>query len=230
MEESKQDIWGVADRIRRRLDELGMTPRAASLKTGRGTEVIRNIYRAARAGKPYSPQHGTAELVAKVLGVRVAYLMSGELPMLDDAKGLRATSEDFDPPGTSKRNVSGFQQDAARYVHDEKSNISKNIIDATLKDRANAYPWIMKSDVLAMAGIRPGDVLIVESGIDARDGDIVRAQVENEGGGADTVVRLFKAPNIIGAGLDPTSTPIETVDGERVRVVGVMTELIRFRP
>ena len=123
----------------------------------------------------------------------------------------------------------GFQQDAARYVHDGKSNISKNMLDAALKDRADAYPWIMKSGVLALAGIRPGDVLIFETGIEAHDGDIVRAQVENDGGGADTVVRLFRPPNLVGAGIDPTLTPIETVDGERVRIAGVMTELIRFR-
>jgi hypothetical protein len=123
----------------------------------------------------------------------------------------------------------GFRQDAARYTDENETGAIQSIVAGIVRERANAHAWVMKSDVLTLAGVRPGDVLIFESGLEARDGDIVRAQVENESGGADTVVRLFRPPNLIGAGVDPSAAPIETVDGERVRIAGVMTELFRPR-
>jgi hypothetical protein len=134
-------------------------------------------------------------------------------------------------PGIAKEDPiqQGFQQDAARYIIDDKDEIYRDALSALLRGRPSAYPWTMKSSVLSMSGVRPGDILIFDAGVEPRSGDVVRAQIEDDFGGAKTVVRLYQPPNLIGAHADPSSVPIETVDNERVRIAGVLTDLVRRR-
>jgi hypothetical protein len=134
-------------------------------------------------------------------------------------------------PGVAKEEPPppGFQQDAARYIIDDTDEIYRDAVNALLRGRPSAYPWTMKSGVLSMSGVRPGDILIFDAGVEPRSGDVVRAQIEDDFGGAKTVVRLYQPPNLIGAHADPSSVAIETVDNERVRIAGVMTDLMRRR-
>ena len=70
--------------------------------------------------------------------------------------------------------------------------------------------------------------MIVDQAVTPRDGDVVCAQVEQELG-AQTIFRLYRRPWLVTAGLDPMGPRPDFVDGERVRVVGVMTGLVRAR-
>lgn len=73
-----RDTKALATRIQERLDGLGLTPRAASLRTGRGPDVIRNIFRAAEQGKPYDPRTGTIAVLAEALEVTTSWLLEGQ--------------------------------------------------------------------------------------------------------------------------------------------------------
>ena len=46
--------------------------------------------------------------------------------------------------------------------------------------RRETYVLQVKGDSMSEAGILPGDLLLVERGVEARDGDIVIAQVDRE--------------------------------------------------
>jgi SOS-response transcriptional repressor LexA len=86
----------------------------------------------------------------------------------------------------------------------------------------------MRSDLLQLAGVRAGDVLIVDMSLAPRDGDVVVAQQEI-GAGARTLIRLWQQPNLVAAALDPTAARPLAVDGETIRIAGVMTDLLRCR-
>jgi transcriptional regulator with XRE-family HTH domain len=83
-------VAGLAERILRLLKDQGKTARAASLATGRGPDVIRNILRAAEEGKPYSPRADTVKLLADELGVSIDDLLS------ENSRG-RKLAGSFDP-------------------------------------------------------------------------------------------------------------------------------------
>lgn len=57
---------------------------------------------------------------------------------------------------------------------------------------------------------------------------MVCAQIES-GFGARTIFRLYRPPMLVAASVDPMAPKPEIIDGERVRVVGVMIGLVRAR-
>src|SRR5688572_14883471 len=66
----------LADRIRDRLEELGLSARAASLKAGGSDGMIRNIL----IGVSENPRGDTLTKIAKVLEVSPEWLLTGEGP------------------------------------------------------------------------------------------------------------------------------------------------------
>lgn len=89
----------IKRRIQQRLDELDMTPRAASLKTGKSADLIRGLLR----GKQRSFRGENVTKLAEVLGVSVNWLLTGEhehIPSEDVAAGLPG-GERPDHNGTS---------------------------------------------------------------------------------------------------------------------------------
>lgn len=63
----------IEQRINERLQQLGKTPRAASIEAGGGPDLIRNISR----GRSRAPRGKTLTGLAEVLGVSVEWLMTG---------------------------------------------------------------------------------------------------------------------------------------------------------
>lgn len=134
-----------------------------------------------------------------------------------------------DTPGLEAmptRGAQALREEAARWVADVDG--PSDPVAAALAGRADASAWVMKSDILALSGIRAGDVLIIDQSVEARDGDIVCAQQE-VGLGARTLFRLWQYPNLVAASFDPTAEKPLQVDGRHVYIVGVMTDLIRRR-
>lgn len=130
----------------------------------------------------------------------------------------------------AERNVSAFREDGAPYTSAMSSEDgTRAAVAALIAGRNDAAPFLIKTDVLALAGIRKGDVLIIDMAATPRQGDVVCVQVET-GAGAKTIFRIFQPPHLlVGASLDPNAVRPELVDGLRVRVAGVMTELLRRR-
>lgn len=101
-------------------------------------------------------------------------------------------------------------------------------VTALIGSRTHAYAMVMKSTALELAGVRPGDIMIIDPLVPPADGDVVCAQLE-EGMGAMTVFRIFQMPNIVGASFDPRAVRPETINGTTRRIIGVMTDLVRRR-
>lgn len=101
-------------------------------------------------------------------------------------------------------------------------------IRAMIAGDPNLSAWTIGNDLLTLAGVRRGDVVVIDQRLAARDGDVVCAQIE-EGYGARTIFRLWRPPLLIAASADPMAAKPEIVDGERVRIAGVMVGLLRLR-
>jgi AcrR family transcriptional regulator len=126
-------------------------------------------------------------------------------------------------------NVHQIAREEARLLQDDDvDDILKRAIAGLIGDRAAARPWLMRSNALALAGVRPGDIMIIDAAEAAKDGDVVCAEIE-AGVSARTVFRLYQTPNLVAASFDPAAVRPELVDGVRVRIAGVMTDLIRRR-
>jgi SOS-response transcriptional repressor LexA len=121
-----------------------------------------------------------------------------------------------------------IHEEGALYVPSETETALRQAVDVLIAGRTDAHPWVMNTDILALAGIRKGDIVVIDQSLTARDGDVVCAQIE-VGLGAQTVFRLYQAPNLVGASFDPNAVRAEPVNGTRVRIVGVMTDLLRSR-
>lgn len=81
----------------------------------------------------------------------------------------------------------------------------------------------VRGDSMAGAGIRSGDLLVVDRAREAQDGDIVIAVIDGE----LTVKRLhMRAGRISLAPENPCYRPIELKDGQELTVWGVVTSCI----
>lgn len=128
---------------------------------------------------------------------------------------------------SAERSVRAFREEATPYQA-ETGDSHAAAVTALLAGRAHAYAMVMRSTVLELAGVRPGDIMIIDPLVTPADGDVVCAQLE-DGLGATTVFRLFQMPNLVGATFDPRAVRPESVNGTTRRIVGVMTDLIRRR-
>ncbi|RAI22424.1 Peptidase S24-like [Rhodoblastus acidophilus] len=128
---------------------------------------------------------------------------------------------------TSKLQIAAWKprDEAERVPWD---NCKSPTLAALIGGRDAPEVWTIQTDHLALAGIRQGDMVVIDKDVQARDGDIVCAQIEN-GNGPRTVFRMFQMPNLVGASFDPQAIRPEPVDGLRVRVIGVVTDLLRQR-
>ncbi len=142
-------------------------------------------------------------------------------------------------PGASQIDTSAPAPQHPHSVHEEAVPYSperaprslRDAIEFFQKDRPDTHAFIVKSNVLGAANIQPGDVVVMDRSLAdfAKAGDVVRAQVLDDVGGATTIFRIFQPPYLV-TGKEPLSdAPGEHVDGENVQIVAVMTELVRMR-
>lgn len=102
-------------------------------------------------------------------------------------------------------------------------------LPAFVEDAAHDV-WRMRSRALELAGVLPGDLLMVERDRPAVGGDIVCAQVYDlQRESADTVFRLYDQPFLITRTMDPAAhrKPL-LVDGQAVLIVGVAVRVLRI--
>lgn len=147
----------------------------------------------------------------------------GALTPITMAK-LQAFVEQAAPPATGAM-AAGAPLEAAPWTPDDAHGAA---VQALIAGRVDARPFRVETDALHLAGLRVGDLAIVDMRETPRAGDMVCAQIEI-GMGARTVFRLFQPPYLVAAANDPTAYRPEIVDGERVRIAGVVTESLRWR-
>lgn len=130
-----------------------------------------------------------------------------------------AAAAGIKPPGPAAHVVHGF----------EESDVEP--LDTTApRQRAGSNSrdmWVINTRVLDLAGFIPGDELLVDLNTSPRDGDAVIAQVLDRSGEAETVLRIYDAPYLTARCLHPPKPVL--VDGDRVSIMGVVTESRRCR-
>lgn len=128
------------------------------------------------------------------------------------------------PP--ARQAVPGIREDAVAYLASAPSN--NDPVKSAIAGRQSASAWSMTSDLLMLQGIRPGDVLVIDTDVAPRDGDVVLAELRT-GQKPTMLLRVYQQPNLVAASFDVSATKPFLVDGTIVRVIGVMTDLIRRR-
>lgn len=101
-------------------------------------------------------------------------------------------------------------------------------IRALIAGRPDCSAWRVMSDVLELAGLRAGDVMLIDQAAEAQSGDVVCVQLEL-GVGAQTLFRVYDAPFAVAATHRPARIKPLLINGETVRIAGVMTEALRTR-
>lgn len=91
-------------------------------------------------------------------------------------------------------------------------------------------PWIMRSYVLELEGILPGDVMVVDLNSQPRPNDIVCAQLYDwSGTKTETVFRVFNPPYLMTHSLRAGRDKPAVVDGTNVIIKGVVENILRSR-
>jgi hypothetical protein len=122
--------------------------------------------------------------------------------------------------------------EAARFDPSRERGDLALIVAAILRGRKGFEVWRLKTMALEGVGYLPGDVLFVrhlDVGDHARPQDAVCAKViDFAHGSEETVWRVYDPPFLVGASNDRTAYKPVLVDGDRVRIYGVVEE--SFRP
>lgn len=88
--------------------------------------------------------------------------------------------------------------------------------------------WEVRSYLLDLEGLLPGDKIAVDLNRQAQPGDIVMAQVERQGGrDVETVLRKYEPPMLTCRTTQRDYPGPEFVDGARVIIMGVAVSLRR---
>lgn len=102
------------------------------------------------------------------------------------------------------------------------------IVQAMLGNRPSSDAWLLKTEALEEVGYLPGDVVIVDTKGTPAAQDAVCAQVYDfQRGAAQTVWRVYDPPFLVAASRDRTAHKPLLVDGDRVRIMGVVEKMVR---
>lgn len=110
----------------------------------------------------------------------------------------------------------GFPSPAADYM-EERINLNS----ALIKHPDSTYMLRVEGNSMIDANINDGDVVIVDSALAAKDGDIVIASVDGE----FTVKRLKYHPPML-MPMNPDFQPIHIGDMQDLQIFGVVTYII----
>lgn len=121
--------------------------------------------------------------------------------------------------------------EAARFDPGRERGELATVVSAIMRGRTSMEAWRLKTMALEGVGYLPGDVLFVRfltEGEGPKPQDAVAATlVDHQHGSAETVWRVYDPPFLVGASNDRTAYKPVLVDGDRVRIVGVVEESYR---
>lgn len=125
-------------------------------------------------------------------------------------------------PGAGETEISEF------LFSDEEGGFENRLVQA-LYGRKDASLWQVRSRSLDLAGLLPGDVVIIAPDrTDARPGEIVCATIYNWQDSAPiSVLRLYEPPYLLAASTDPQFRKPELVDHDRVIIKGLVVASFR---
>lgn len=103
-------------------------------------------------------------------------------------------------------------------------------IAAALEGQNGLVPWQLRTEALNAVGYLPDDVLLVDMNTHPRNGDVVCAQVKRADGTTENVFRVLQAPYLVAAHFGRELYKPLLVDGQDVKVQGVVLSSMRPRP
>lgn len=94
---------------------------------------------------------------------------------------------------------------------------------------ANQSVWRIGNRALELAGVLPGDLVLLDQAAPPRPGDIVIAQIYDfEAGAAETKIRVYDGRSLVTRSMDPSAQDrAMPVDGERAVIAGRIVALHR---
>lgn len=123
------------------------------------------------------------------------------------------------------------ESEAQRYSPEESEPLpewARAAVAAAKGNKNGVEPWIVRSWALDMAGIIPGDILIIDQNRRPKTGDVVLATITDlVTGSAETVLRIFQPPFLVTHSAKLGACQPEAVDENRVVIMGVRAGLIR---
>lgn len=123
--------------------------------------------------------------------------------------------------------IGGLAEQAEPYEAAPNDPLSR-AVQALLRGRTSADPWVLRTRALEDAGLLPGDIVILDQAVQPVSGDVVCAQVYDRSG-AETVWRIYQPPYLVAASRDPAYRRPLYVDGQHVLIRGVVTDQLRRR-
>lgn len=128
-------------------------------------------------------------------------------------------------PPQSQEFAPGFaESDAVAWQGPEPDRRRANSVAQALGlDRPGVDVWTVKGSAMALQGLLPGDLLLVDLNASelARAGDVVIAQrYDHTAGTATTLLRRYEPPVLVAASADPEDRKVHVVDGDNVVIRG----------
>ncbi len=169
------------------------------------------------------------EKFAKIFHVRPTDILARRL--LEDSEIQTEISERgaeaWTPEPAGNDNKHGKNHDKPK-KNTLNIDFKASMITALLDENPNRSAWVLRSQALNVDGYRPGDILIIDAEKKAKPGDIICAQLYNRGD-ANTVFRIYQPPYLIAATTKTNLREPRLIDPGRVKIMGTVTETIRFR-
>ncbi|OKO67547.1 hypothetical protein AC629_42660 [Bradyrhizobium sp. NAS80.1] len=131
-------------------------------------------------------------------------------------------------PRSASGGVSLPEIEASPLPADSMPEPMRRALTALTGARKHVEAWTMHTNALQAAGVLPGAVLLVDLDEIARAGDIVCAEI-NDQGTRRTVFRLYEKPYLVAATFEARSWMPIVVDDRNVIVRGVVTDRLAGR-
>jgi transcriptional regulator with XRE-family HTH domain len=121
------------------------------------------------------------------------------------------------------------EPEAEPYRHGRKSN--DTTVDEQVEWLMRSHPelnaWVICSRSLEVVGFLPGDIVMVNAGEAAEEGDIVLAETHDVT--SELIFRVFQKPYLMAAALDRVPRQPIVVDDRRAVIRGVVVASFRAR-
>ncbi|MCW9033665.1 MAG: LexA family transcriptional regulator [Alphaproteobacteria bacterium] len=127
--------------------------------------------------------------------------------------------------GLDNLKPTGFAEDAVPFdIGVEEGEDKKNsLIEALYPGHPNSDLWTVGTEAMNLAGILPGDQIITDLSLKAKNGDVVLAQIHQEGvANTFTVLRQYEEPYLISRSTNQSLSKPLLVDGEQITILAVV--------
>ena len=145
-------------------------------------------------------------------------LSAGTIAKISSVTGLPGPGD----PGPEFR-----EPDAVEYAP-EGTTPTDRAIRALIDGRNHVHPWTITGRSVDRAGLRPGDIALVDLQAEPEPGDVVVAQVYSRHG-AETVFRVFDGRYLTSHSSRDEPPRVLLADGDTVLIMGVVTERLSRR-